>query len=458
LRICITSLYSYPLFNPACISPFGGSETRISLIAKELAKYPDLEVNLIVYDHGQPLTEKRDGVILHRWTGKYCPIRADISATGCRPQMAQDTLFVSQGPGVHPSEIRRQDFVPLQLRMKFFLQAHLPYRLFALLRRLYYLGLRARSMSHRVWDLYLRERPFGYIRGHRVRKVDISIYDKIDAKVHLMTGNHDMAARLAYYCRRRGSRYIMISGSDPDFLVPADERAGRTDIYGSSRSLMAYTIEAADQIIVQTRRQAELAKTLFQRDSIVIPNPVDLTPLFPPSPAAKKILWVGKSDDRVKQPELFVNLAQKLPEFAFSMIMNLGLESVHRHIMQRVADVPNLSLLTYVPFGDVEKYYAEARLLVNTSKFEGFPNTFLQAAKYGVPVVSLQVDPEGMIAGHGCGLECGGDFDKLVDNVCRLMSDADLYSRASANIRAYIAKHHDKDALVPKYRDVIFGC
>jgi RNA-directed DNA polymerase len=62
-KICILSLYRYPLYNPACISPFGGSEVRVSLIARELAKYPDLDINVVMFDHGQPPIEMREGLV-----------------------------------------------------------------------------------------------------------------------------------------------------------------------------------------------------------------------------------------------------------------------------------------------------------------------------------------------------------------------------------------------------------
>ena len=65
-KLCIVSPYAYPLFNPAYRkSHFGGWEVRVSLIAKELAKYERFDVSMIVWDHGQPHTEYRNGVTPH---------------------------------------------------------------------------------------------------------------------------------------------------------------------------------------------------------------------------------------------------------------------------------------------------------------------------------------------------------------------------------------------------------
>ena len=39
----------------------------------------------------------------------------------------------------------------------------------------------------------------------------------------------------------------------------------------------------------------------------------------------------------------------------------------------------------------------KSKILINTSSFEGFPNTFVQAWANGVPVISLKVDPDNII-------------------------------------------------------------
>lgn len=446
LRLCGVSLYGYPLFHPDCVSPFGGSEVRIALIARELAKFDDLDVHLVVFDHGQPRREEREGVTLHPWPGRFCPIQADCRESGMPAQQSGPGRAGFESPP--PSSLHYR-------QARLWIKAHVPQTAVRLLRKFRYQSAAVSSLFSRAGALLRGEELFGRIRSLVIRKDEVRIFEEIDADVYFTHGNHDLAAKLAFYCRQRGRKYMMLGASDHDFVAAHEARTRRTDMYGSLGYLLIYTIENADLICVQTRHQADLARRYFSREALVIPNPVELAPKFARSPASRKILWVGKSDDLIKQPGMLVELARRRPEFEYVMIMNLAVDAVHRRILEAVRGMSNLSLWTYVPFEQVERYFADARLLVNTSRFEGCPDTFLQALKYGIPVVSLQADPDGMLAEHGCGRACRGDFERLVGEVSLLMKDEEQYRGAGDCGRAYLAAHHNKDVLVPRYREAL---
>jgi len=50
-----------------------------------------------------------------------------------------------------------------------------------------------------------------------------------------------------------------------------------------------------------------------------------------------------------------------------------------------------------VPQEDVNRLLERSHLLVNTSEWEGFSNTFIQAWMRSVPVITLGVNPDGLL-------------------------------------------------------------
>ena len=117
--------------------------------------------------------------------------------------------------------------------------------------------------------------------------------------------------------------------------------------------------------------------------------------------------------------------------------------------------MPNVTTLGRVPFDEVEKYFASAKLFINTSVFEGFPNTFLQAGKYGIPIVALKVDPGQMLTKHGCGATCNDHMDKLIEQVRLYMSNSELYEQASSRCLSYVSAYHNKEKVVLEYEHAI---
>ena len=108
-----------------------------------------------------------------------------------------------------------------------------------------------------------------------------------------------------------------------------------------------------------------------------------------------------------------------------------------------------------MPASEIENYFMDARLFVNTSSFEGFPNTFLQAGKCGVPVVTMNCDPDNFISRFECGLVSGDDQESLTLAVSKLLSDDALYERSSKSIREYVLKFHDHDTIIKELGEIL---
>ena len=104
-----------------------------------------------------------------------------------------------------------------------------------------------------------------------------------------------------------------------------------------------------------------------------------------------------------------------------------------------IAAVPNLRHVGVLSQEDVNDTLCGSSLLVNTSHYEGFSNTFIQAWMRGIPVVSLNVNPDGLLDGQGIGLVCGTE-EALYQNVKRLLDNPQLVRTMGERSRAFAIK------------------
>ena len=114
-----------------------------------------------------------------------------------------------------------------------------------------------------------------------------------------------------------------------------------------------------------------------------------------------------------------------------------------RGVRERAARLPNVAFFDYVPFPETEALFARALLFVNTSRSEGFPNTFVQAWKHGTPVLSLEIDPDRVIAANGLGSACDGDPARMRGELAALLEHPARWEACSRNALSYVREHHD---------------
>lgn len=148
------------------------------------------------------------------------------------------------------------------------------------------------------------------------------------------------------------------------------------------------------------------------------------------------VLWVGNPGMN-KRPELFVDVARRCPGVRCVMVGD------RRHPQRgEPRELPgNVEHCGRLPFDETLAWFDRAALFVNTSAEEGFPNTFVQAWLRGVPVLTLGVDPDGVIARHGLGEVCV-DAAALAARVQTLLADDEARRRLGRNAREYAERHH----------------
>ena len=167
------------------------------------------------------------------------------------------------------------------------------------------------------------------------------------------------------------------------------------------------------------------------------------------------ILWIGRAID-YKRPDLFIKLAKRFPMLSFLMVCNKEVSYTYwERISNAASKIPNLKFIEFVPFHKIEQYFQEAKIFVNTSILEGFPNTFVQAFKNFTPVISLNVNPDRILTKYKIGFYCDNDFSKMEEYLKLLLSDDTLYENYSKNAYEYVKNHHDINKVIKVWIQLI---
>ena len=154
-----------------------------------------------------------------------------------------------------------------------------------------------------------------------------------------------------------------------------------------------------------------------------------------------------------KRPELFLELARRMPHRRFVMVGGHDSDRIGQmyiaHVREALKTLPNVEYRGFMPFLDADRVFDGARVLVNTSSYEGFPNTFLQAWARGVPTVAF-VDT-GSRDAEGAVYDVAADIDAAERQLDRLMGDDAAWVRASARVASHFTRHHSLAAVVDIY-------
>lgn len=208
-------------------------------------------------------------------------------------------------------------------------------------------------------------------------------------------------------------------------------------------------LRLSDRIVAQTSFQQQALNTNYSLDSVLIKNGF---PIKLPEASLKRsfYLWVARLKSW-KQPEMFLELAKNNPKISFMMIASGSLDSVNM-LKKDVENIPNLSLKTNVKQFEVLDYFRKARCLVNTSLYEGYPNTFLQAGLTQTPILSLHVNPDNMFDNYFLGCYCNGHLDHA-NHFIKTQSQASLDEMGKESY-LYVREHHDILNSMSKYEQL----
>jgi glycosyltransferase involved in cell wall biosynthesis len=259
----------------------------------------------------------------------------------------------------------------------------------------------------------------------------------------------------ALFCRVRRRRLIFSSASDYEFLHDQfpDGRPRRV--------LFSFGVRLADAVVVQSEGQLMLARRAYPRlrRLVHIPSFAEGAPSTSSKQReASGFLWIGRAVDH-KRPLHYVELARALPEARFLMIPVLDVSEPDSPLLPKVRaaprDIPNLRVLDPLTHTDTLDLIGSAVAVVNTSRFEGMPNVFLEAWARGVPVLTLEADPDGVVERHRLGVAAGGSWERFLAGARELWESRAERDQLSRRTRAYVQSVHSYESVGGRWQELI---
>ena len=329
--------------------------------------------------------------------------------------------------------------------------------------------LLARAFAARGWQVSMISGDFGQANGAVVDGIQVwktykqtdglpvirFLYPRLykswralknaDADIYFQSCAGVMTGYVARFVAQHDRKMIFRVAHDTD-CVPGEELVNLE----RDRRIYQYGLKRADLISAQSATQADALQQHHGLSSIE----VDMAAEIPDDPddAGRDIdvLWVNNFRD-FKRPDLLLDVARQMPEVSFTMIGGkmINEESLYEETQRQAEELDNVNFVGGVPYSEVNAYFERAKLFLNTSDSEGFPNSFLQAWVRRVPVISY-FDPDHVIAGKGLGLSVDTQND-FVAAISALLVDENARLEAGHRSRKFVVDRYSPDAIAAQY-------
>ncbi len=278
---------------------------------------------------------------------------------------------------------------------------------------------------------------------------------RADADIYYHNCAECVTGQVAFWCRRHGRRFVFSAAADSHCEARLPYMHSFRD-----RLLYRYGVGHADRVIVQTRKQQDMLRSSFGRDSAVLPMPCpgpfedDYAYREPLGDGPPRVVWIGRIYE-LKRLDRLLDVAEVCPEVSFDVLGPPADTEYARSVCLRARSLTNVVLHGPVSRGRISEFYRRAKVLCCTSDSEGFPNTFLEAWSHGLPVVST-FDPDNVIAERGVGVVATG-VSGLVNGIRRLVRSQECWHEASQAARQYYKENHRVEVTMPQFESIFLS-
>ena len=200
----------------------------------------------------------------------------------------------------------------------------------------------------------------------------------------------------------------------------------------------------SDYIICQNDYQYRKCLKLFSQNRIIkIPNPINVNDIDTSFTKTDYVSWVGIFQKQ-KNLKLLIKIIKNCPHVKFKIA---GKENKKNneisHLVKELRELPNAEILGYISKNQIKKLLGKSFCHLNTSYYEGFPNTFLESWSVGTLVISpSNINPDSLITKYQLGA-IYNNLDECTQSINNFRSiNTNDYQKISLRLVNYIKQNH----------------
>jgi len=216
--------------------------------------------------------------------------------------------------------------------------------------------------------------------------------------------------------------------------------------YFENSTLVHKAVRRCDGVYVEAELLKEKAKRLYDLpiQPELLPKPVEI----PGGPFNKDEIplcaFVGRFDPR-KRPEIFFELAKRMPDINFVAIGKAHDDSYQKHLEKNYFHLPNLTITGFIdPIENnaLQNILARAWILVHPAAREGLCTAFQEASVNEAGILAF-VDPGGYVSSFGKVMQ-DIELETIEKELREMIASDDWHTKAQAG-REWNIMHHSTE-------------
>ena len=245
---------------------------------------------------------------------------------------------------------------------------------------------------------------------------------------------------LGIICRRLNIKYILRISND--YLLDTRFFKNYSRLHWF---FLKQGIKLSYCVLCQNEYQFSRIKKLFPYNKVIkIANPFFSTnnEKVISIPSKRYIAWLGLYQYQ-KNLKLLYEIACLLTNESFVIAGKkaVSCDGETNYYLDKLSRLPNVAFAGFLHRCEVLPFLSKAKFLLNTSRYEGFSNTFLEAMSAGTPILTSQnVNPDGIVSQYNLGVVYS-DAPDLKKQFLSLTPDT--YAAMCDNVLDYVVQQHD---------------